>query len=295
MKIAVFDVGGTFIKYAISDQEGHLTHKGKVATPDTKAGFQTCIQSCIQDMGVIEGYSFSLPGFVDSEQGYISLGGSLRYHDNCRFVQEMENLLQLPVIIQNDAKCAALSEIWKGNAGNYHNAMVLVFGTGVGGAFIQDQQVYLGSHFMSSELSCIITGDITKEGFQATLGNTFSIPNLMARIAKRCGIAQLSGQTAFQMAEEGNPIVLEELTVFYRSFAVQLFNLQCCYDPDVFFIGGGISEQPAFIQGLREAAKAFLAQISLPLPPIDIQSTTHKADANLIGAVYQYKQRRGLE
>lgn len=294
MRLAVFDVGGSYIKYACSTISGTLSGKGKVATPKQKESFHEMIRTILQSMGEVDGLAFSLPGFIDSERGYISLGGSLRYHDNCSFIEEMQNLFHLPITIQNDAKCAALAEVWKGCGSNYRNAVVLVFGTGVGGAFLQDGNVYMGSHFMTCEFSCMITGDLQKQGAEAVFGNQFSIPLLVQRIAKRIGQNDIDGESIFRLAEQGNAEILEELQQFYHKLAVHIYNLQCCYDPDVFFIGGGISQQNSFVLGIRKAAEAFVSQLPFPLPIPEIHSMTHKADANLLGAVYQFQLSQGV-
>lgn len=287
MKIAVFDVGGTYIKYACSDEQGNLSHKGKIKTPQSREAFYDVVEEIINKLGTVEGLAFSLPGFIDAKQGYISVGGSLRYHDDCHFVKDMEAHMKLPVSIQNDAKCAALAQIWKGNQTN-ENAVVLVFGTGVGGALIQQGQLYDGSHFMAMELSCIIQGDIATQGLQATLGNRFSIPNLMNRIAEKLHLEHIEGEKAFQLLREGNEVVKAEMLAYSRTLALQLFNFQCCFDPDIFYIGGGISAQPAFISLIQQAVDGLLEKIPFALPPIQVKQMCHQADANLIGAVYQY-------
>lgn len=287
MKIAVFDVGGTYIKYACSDEQGNLSNKGKIKTPQSRQAFYDVVEEIVNKLGEVEGLAFSLPGFIDAKQGYISVGGSLRYHDNCHFVKDMEAYMKLPVSIQNDAKCAALAQIWKGEQVN-ENAVVLVFGTGVGGALIQQGQIYDGSHFMAMELSCIIQGDIKTQGLQATLGNRFSIPNLMDRIAEKLQLEHIEGEEAFTLLREGNEIVKEEMMAYYQMLALQLFNFQCCFDPDVFYIGGGVSSQPEFVSSIQYAVNELLKRIPFALPQIKVKQMCHQADANLIGALYQY-------
>lgn len=294
MKIAVFDVGGTYVKFAKGDEDGNLSHHGKVRTPQSKQAFHELVKDVINDLKEIEGLAFSMPGFIDSSKGYIVLGGSLRYHDQCHFIKEMQEDFPMPISIQNDAKCAALAEVYKGKAKDYQNAVMLVFGTGIGGAFIQEGNIYMGSHYMSSELSCVIAGDIAKQGYAATIGNQFSIPMLMDRIAKRLSLPHMEGEEAFQKLHEGNHEVRDELQKYYTNLAPHIFNFQCYYDPDIFFIGGGISVQPLFIDGICKAVEAFQSRIPLPLPKINITGATFHAEANLIGALYHFLKQEQL-
>lgn len=78
------------------------------------------------------------------------------------------------------------------------------------------------------------------------------------------------------------------MQLFYSKLAVQIFNFQCFYDPDVFLIGGGISEQQAFIEGIQQAITMFESRIPFKIPKINVESTSFKSDANLLGALYQF-------
>lgn len=293
MRIVVFDVGGTFIKYALSDENGHFSNQGKKQTPkESHEEFLQVIQDILDEFKDVDGMAFSLPGFINPDTGYISVGGSLRYHDDYSFVEKMSEHFHLPVSVQNDAKCAALAEVWKGDAKNHKNSVVVVFGTGVGGALIQDGNVYLGSHFMCSELSCVIRRDLNKYGFDATLGNCLSIPKLMQKISNVKG-TRLNGEKVFELYKMKDQQVCEIIDSYFMAAAIEIFNFQCFYDPEIFYIGGGISEEPIFVQGLQCAVNKFLERIPFKIPHIRIESTTMKADANLMGALYHYLKQQG--
>ncbi|GIN18745.1 ROK family protein [Shouchella clausii] len=49
-----------------------------------------------------------------------------------------ERATGLAVSIENDACCAALAEVWKGNGVDCKGVAVIVIGTGIGGALIKD-------------------------------------------------------------------------------------------------------------------------------------------------------------
>ena len=82
----VFDIGGTFTKYAWMDAEGNVKENGKVPTKckpgDTIRDFEetmTGVYEMFKDREDFQGVAVGLPGLVDVETGMVYDGGSLRY------------------------------------------------------------------------------------------------------------------------------------------------------------------------------------------------------------------------
>ncbi|MBA5790847.1 ROK family protein, partial [Escherichia coli] len=69
----------------------------------------------------------------------------------------------VPVVLQNDAKSAALAELWLGVAKNVHSAGILTLGSGVGGGIIMDGKLQSGYHLMAGEVSFMETSFDTKK------------------------------------------------------------------------------------------------------------------------------------
>ena len=76
MKLMVFDVGGTEIKYAVMDEEFNIYDKGYVPTPyDSFEHFSQIIKEKYElHKEEVEGVAMSLPGFIDTEKGIV-VGG----------------------------------------------------------------------------------------------------------------------------------------------------------------------------------------------------------------------------
>lgn len=55
--------------------------------------------------------------------------------------------------MENDAKCAGLAEAWIGSAQAYDDAIIVVLGTGIGGAIIKNKQIHHGAHLFAGEIS----------------------------------------------------------------------------------------------------------------------------------------------
>ena len=54
----------------------------------------------------------------------------------------------MEVYIENDANCAALAELWLGNAKEYHDVIFVVIGSGIGGAIVKDKKSTMVNIFM---------------------------------------------------------------------------------------------------------------------------------------------------
>ena len=72
MKVMVFDVGGTEIKYSVMDEQMNRFDSGSVPTPqDTLAHFLDTIYALYAPhKDEVDGIAMALPGFVDANTGY---------------------------------------------------------------------------------------------------------------------------------------------------------------------------------------------------------------------------------
>ena len=138
MRVMVFDVGGTEIKYSVMDEQLHRTNSGAVPTPqDTQAQFlDTLYRLYAPHKDEVTGIAMALPGFVDNRTGYVSNGGALLYNTATPVGQLLAEKCGCPVILENDGKAAAMAELANGALKGCCNAAVFIIGTGVGGGII---------------------------------------------------------------------------------------------------------------------------------------------------------------
>lgn len=78
MKIMVFDVGGTEIKYSVMDDAMNRYESGSIPTPsDSQPHFlETLAQLYRPHRDEVDGIALSLPGFIDAEHGVVLGGGA---------------------------------------------------------------------------------------------------------------------------------------------------------------------------------------------------------------------------
>ena len=291
MNVLCFDVGGTSVKYGLLNEEAEILEKDSFpARTESMEAFVSSIKEVYDKyVGRFEGVSFSMPGVIDPDTGYFFSGGAYDgFMHGINMKEVFSSFIKEDLIITNDAKCAAYGELGYGCLKDVNDAAVIVLGTGIGGCLIKDRKPLYGAHLLAGEFSFI---------------NTTSQFGLEGAFAKRCGVAGLSsrvkeelqddkeysGREIFAMANEGNEKVLNALRRFCFDLAVQILNIQVIFDPEVFAIGGGISQQKILFELIDEQfqkIKEARGQLFFRIP--DVVACEFRNDANLIGALYRY-------
>ncbi len=282
--------------------------------PETEATEQTAIRPHTIH---IEGIAMCLPGQVDVKRGIVYNGGGIQYMNEVR----LQELIQArcdntPVALENDGKCAALAEIWKGNAKDVKDACVLVFGTGIGGGIIRGRKVIHGKHLLAGEMSFIIDemerSDLDKlppgENLMETINisevvkhlpytwaTKHSAVNMCHRIARAKGLPEdeVTGEKVYKWIREGDEMVTNMVEDTYFSIAKMCLSLFVILDPEVILIGGGISAEPDFIKGIKKYVDQ-LKRLSNLYSNIRLDICKFQNDSNLLGSLYNFKQRYNL-
>ena len=180
----VFDAGGTFTKYALMDENAEILEKDKVPTPDyhtkTKEDYYAVLDSVVEKYkNRIEGIAISMPGMLDNRNGYCVTAGYLAYLAGSTVGTELSQRYGILVSVENDGKCAALAEFWRGSLKGCTNGAVVVLGSGVAGGIILNGKLFRGNHFTAGEYSYICTeakNTTEKTNAQAKKANSCNLP-----------------------------------------------------------------------------------------------------------------------
>lgn len=290
------DLGGTFLKYALVEENGHYYHQNKVQTPNCIEDLWNTLAHLTdeaQKICPIEGIAISAPGAVDSQTGIIGGASALPYIHGPNFKEEILKHCHLQAEIENDANCAALAEVWQGNAKDCQDAMFIVIGTGIGGAIIKDRKIHKGVHLHGGEFGYTVQEfDYDAKTFKtwSDVGSTISIINRVAA-QKQVDPSTLTGEEIFAHVDD-DPICQKEVDYFYYRLAIGIYNLQYVYDPEVIIIGGGVSSQPNLESQINARLDEILKKVSIARIQPVVKTCQFKNDANLIGAVYHFIQRQ---
>ena len=105
-KVLVIDVGGTFIKYGLIDEECQLTKTSKIKTPyESQEHFFKTLQNIYLSYRNenIQGIAMSVPGKIDIEKGVLLTSGALVFLEGLELAEKLSALCDhLPVSVENE-------------------------------------------------------------------------------------------------------------------------------------------------------------------------------------------------
>ncbi|MCI5774289.1 MAG: ROK family protein [Erysipelotrichaceae bacterium] len=289
--ILAIDIGGTYIKYGMFDEAWQPLFKARIETPLNRVDFMQVLDDIILNLPSIKGIALAMPGFIDAQKGYAYTGGSLHYLDDTSIVALLQDRYQLPVSVENDARCATLAELCLGNLQDVDNGAAIILGTGIGGGIVIDRKIIKGNHLSAGEFS-FLSIDMEK-GLQP---DNFWASNcgkrgIMKAIQIESGLDDIQGEQAFFLIKQGNQQVAKAMQKVAHKLAMWIIQLQYIIDPDKVVIGGGISQEPLFMAYIQEALAT--AKASYPYLPCfpKIERCKFANDANLIGALLHYQNQ----
>ncbi|EDG4116126.1 ROK family protein [Listeria monocytogenes] len=287
----VYDIGGTFVKFALMENNGTVKMKDKF--PTTAKSAEELVAQMVEKWRPyrteVEGIAVSCPGVVDTEKGVIYQGGSLLFMHEKNLAEMLARECHVPVVLQNDAKSAALAELWLGVAKNVHSAAILTLGSGVGGGIIMDGKLQSGYHLMAGEVSFMETSFDAKKLRGTFFGRTGSAVELIKRIASKKNLPnKKDGEHVFELINQGDEEANAIFDAYIYELASQILNIQYLIDPEIIAIGGGISAQPVVVDRLNEAVAEIKAANPYHAAQPKIVTCHFQNDANLYGALYNF-------
>lgn len=285
MAILSFDIGGSSVKYAVIEKTGKILAKGKKTTPQEKEEFFRLIENVAASYRkayTIEGAGFSFPGAVDDVSGVIGGSSALPYIHDFPIRQELERRLSLPAALENDANCAALGESWLGVGKEHEDLVFLVIGTGIGGAVVKGKRIHHGKHLHGGEF-----GYMVSDASHRILSDMGSTRILAERVADAKGLPreEMDGRKAFALADAGDADALQAVSAMYEALAMAIYNLQYAIDPEIFVLGGAVSERPGFAEEIGKRVDIILKDVGVARIRPVIRPAQFGNDANLLGAV----------
>ena len=300
MKVMVFDVGGTEIKYSVMDEQLNRADAGSVPTPgDTQEHFLATLEALYRPHAAeVDGIAMSLPGFIDAEHGVVRGGGapSLLYNIGTPVGPRLAQRCGCRVFLENDGKAAAIAELQLGALKGCTNGAVFIIGTGVGGGLVINGQLVRGIHCTAGEYSFVNTNAEAWDAPDQNMACQCSTSNLLKWYRARKALpedAPLDGRSFFAAANAGEPEALEVLRRFCHAVAVQIYNLTVLLDVEKVAIGGGISKQPLLLESLRSAYDGLYASRAGQaymegLPRCQIVPCAFSSEANQVGVAAAY-------
>ena len=307
MRIGI-DLGGTNIAAAIVGDDGGIIKRAAVRTvTDGSAsavidGLLSVCETLAGNGTVPQSIGIGVPGTVNSETNMIAFTPNLPL-SGVNVAEDIRKKYGCPVFIGNDANCAALGETIAGGAKGARDVVFITLGTGVGGGLIIGGKLYTGTNGVAGELGhmVIISGGrecgcgrkgcweryASASGLKETAVE-FMGAHKGSKLWELCGgrTDRINGHVVFECFRAGDEAARLTVERFVEHLAAGVVSVINILEPELFCVGGGISNAWDCIEGpLIAAVEAEkLTRFSKDMPQTRITRAQLGNDAGIIGA-----------
>ncbi len=284
--IGALDIGGTKILAGLIDQQGRLLARRRVETGATGGAEEVVARASATlnellcevgaDRAALQVIGCSVPGPLDSERGVVIFSPNLGWR-NVPFVELLSRQFDVPIIIEDDARCAALGEARMGAARGAQCAVYVTISTGIGSGVVIGGRLYRGAHGCAGEVGHMT---LDSKGPMCSCGNRGCFEALASGSAiaarareaimrgnetllARYDPAQLTANEVMQAAAAGDALAKQIIETAGEYIGIGLAAVACAFDPEVIVVGGGAASGNGLLARAREtfAARA--------IPPLD--------------------------
>lgn len=299
MKVGI-DLGGSHIAIGVVDKNGKILEKVEkklkgIVTKEVKKVIENTIIETINKFKKeynIEEIGIAIPGTVTKEIVIKSVNLGLK---NYKIIEELQNKINLPIKIRNDAKCAAIAESTYGSLKQYKRVLFLTLGTGIGGAVIINNKLLDTGDLPGCEIGHMVTD---KNGLECNCGRKgcfekyASMKAFKNNLRKSLGYSEdVSGKELLAIIkntqkEDRNYKLIEKVKKEYiGNLGLGIANLVNIFEPEAIGIGGSFVY---FGEVLLDDLKKELVSENLLFNQrknINIQTAVLGNEAGIIGAV----------
>jgi predicted NBD/HSP70 family sugar kinase len=274
-----FDIGGTYTKYAIINDEYKILEKDAYLT-NASLGKNHIIKNIINTINKtkypLQGVAISSPGVIDYQNGIV-LYANERMPDyiGLDFSKEIYKYTKLNCSVENDVNCFALSETLK----NKDPFIMITIGSGIGGAIVINNQIYHGITNSAGEFGQMLINESKWEDLA-------SMKSLVEK-AKKLNININNGEELFDLYDKNKEKVIKIIDDFYYYLAIGICNLAYIFNPSKIIIGGGITKRVTFINELNEKINNIKDTNYFSNTSVEVSENMN--DGGLIGALVHYK------
>ena len=286
------DIGGTFIKYALLDDQKRLHGHQKIATKENiDHAILEQVESIIASVSadtVISGVGISTAGIVDREKGEIIFAGpTIKHYKGTAFKAHLSRKFPFPIHVENDVNAALIGELWQGAAQQENDVFCITLGTGIGGAYYHNH-IMDGAHHQANSVGYLLYDPETKTNYE-TRASTTAINRM---IEKEFG-KDVSTEEVFERAKRGEDPYIALIESWSKEVAKGLAQIILLVDPTCILIGGGISRQGDFL--LKHIQKQLTTYLPADFLKTELKIAQLYNDASLFGAVYPFFKGGNIE
>jgi glucokinase len=283
------DLGGTNLRIAAVSREGQLLEKVTLGTKLALGRDHVIDDMCeaiqrlsgkYKETGKVLGAGIGVPGIVDLQTGMMRKADNLPGWENYPVRAEIERRLGARVVVENDARVAALGEQWLGAGRGVANMAVVTLGTGIGGGIVLGGKIWHGMNGMAGEFGHVT---VEPDGHPCGCGNRgcaerYASASAIVRMAREAiasgeapslaeavsSDAEFGAKAIYDLAIQGDEIAQRIFQTFGRYLGILLADMVNVLNLEMYVIGGGAASAwdayaPTMFEELRERSLVYAA------------------------------------
>lgn len=300
------DLGGTNLRLGLVTNQGRVAARSRAkmkSVPDKKVlcdRLAEKISAFIDRAGRGRAPGAVAVGFAgptDSASGRVHFAPNVGGLDDLPLAGELESRLGIRTVVANDANCAALGEYWQGAGKAASSLFLFTLGTGMGGAFVIDGNLWEGSAGIAGEIGHTVVdmnGPRCACGKRGCLEAMVSATAIIREYRRRSGskkpTTEITAKSVFQLALQGDRMAERTVDEAAKALGVGISNIYLLLNPELILIGGGVARAGSTLIGpaTRHARELIFPQLR---DRLRVKKAKLGDDAGLLGAAYLAYQR----
>lgn len=305
------DLGGTNIAVGVVDDAYRIISRHTVKTraprpaPEIADDIALCAQQALSQAALpweqVAWVGIGSPGTVDPAAGVVEFANNLQFFDQ-PLRELVQQRLQRPVYLENDANAAAYGEALAGAAAGKKDVVAITLGTGVGSGILVDGRIYSGFRYAGGELGhCgMVYGGLPCSCGRRGCAEMYCSATALIRQTREAmeknpssrmwelapTLEQVNGRTAFEGMRLGDLAAQQVVAQYLDYLGYLVTDVANLLEPEVILIGGGISREGAVLLGPLNRALREHACIRRPEKLPTVLAASLGNDAGIIGAAF---------
>ncbi len=287
--VAAIKIGASNVAVRTSDtNNGGIIEKRIIPTP--RDGYESVFaamiaagKEVIEAVGGVDGIGVGVPGPIDFKKGEVIFAPNIPGFNNAPVTASLSAGFGRHVELENDANAAGLAEHVLGAAKGSNSSIFLTISTGIGGGIVIHDRVWRGANGVAGEVGHIVAlpgGVIAGSGVAGALEAVAS-GTALARDATYAFARPMDTRELFALAQAGDWKALKIVDQAAYYLGVAIADMQKIIDPELFVLGGGVSEVGAFYLDKVQAAAD---DSTKGFGKVIIKKAVLGSDAGVIGA-----------
>jgi glucokinase len=293
LRLLGVDIGGTKIAVAVVEAaDGTVVARRVMPTPSELGPAAVVEAAADLAARVLAAYpaaagGVGAPGVVDAARGVVVTStGVLPGWEGTPVAAELERRLGLPFAADNDVNAAALGEARYGAGRGLGSFLLVVVGTGLGGAIVRGGRVQRGATGTAGELGHVPVAGADEVrcscGRPGHLEALVAAPGIGAAYQRATGEPGVDVRAMARRAAAGEEAAANTLRTAGEVFGRTLGGLVNAIDPEAVILGGGVMQVGEPLWAPLEAAMR--AEVLPSAAGVPLRPAALGVDAGVVGA-----------